>query len=158
VTIYKAKEGDVLPEFELVSTSGQSLTNHTILGRNILFFIYPKDDTSSCTKEAQSFSENKKDFIANGVEVYGVSKDSLQSHIKFISKYSLNIELLSDVNCAFISSIGAWVEKSMYGRNYMGVERTSLLVSEQGKILKIWRKVRVPGHVQEVLQNIKINV
>ena len=158
MTVYIVKEGDLLPDFDLVSTSGQSLTNHTILGRKILFFIYPKDDTSSCIKEAQGFSENKKDFTTNGVKVYGVSKDSLQSHTKFISKYSLNIELLSDINCDFISSIGAWVEKSMYGKKYMGIERTSLLVSDQGKILKIWRKVRVSGHVQEVLQNIKTNV
>jgi peroxiredoxin Q/BCP len=87
--------------------------------------------------------------------VFGISKDSIQSHNKFSSKYALTVELLSDESVHFIKSIGAWVEKKMYGKTYMGVERTSLLISEQGKVLKVWRKVRVPGHVEEVLETIK---
>ena len=157
MTSNKLQEGDLLPDFELNSTSGQSLTRTNILGKNLVFFIYPKNDTSSCTKEAQSFSKNKTAFTTNGVEVFGVSKDSLESHTKFISKHSLTIELLSDENLTFISSIGAWVEKTMYGKKYMGVERTSLLVSNSGKIIKIWRKVRVKGHITEVLEKIKQN-
>jgi peroxiredoxin Q/BCP len=148
------QEGDLLPDFELYSTSGQFLTKTNILGKNALFFIYPKDDTSSCTNEAKGFSEYKPALTANGVEVFGISKDSIESHQKFISKHSLTVELLSDENLTFISSIGAWVEKTMYGKKYMGVERTSLLVSETGKIVKIWRKVRVKGHVTEVLAKI----
>ena len=133
MTSNKLQEGDPLPDFELNSASGQSLTRTNILGKNLVFFIYPKNDTSSCTKEAQSFSKNKTAFTTNGVDV------------------------LSDENLTFISSIGAWVEKTMYGKKYMGVERTSLLVSNSGKIIKIWRKVRVKGHITEVLEKIKQN-
>lgn len=154
---YQIKEGDLLPDFQLHSTSGKLVTQKTILGKMVLLFIYPKDDTSSCTKESLAFSENNQEFTINEVDVFGVSKDSIESHRKFIAKYSLEVELLSDESVTFISSIGSWVEKTMYGKKYMGVERTSILVSEEGKILKIWRKVRVPGHVQEVLQIIREN-
>ena len=147
----KLKEGDNLPKFHIMSTNGNSKTNEDFEGKPTLFFIYPKDDTTSCTKEAKNFSDFKQKFLDIGVEVYGISKDSIESHKKFINKHSLNIELLSDAELNFITLIGAWVEKSMYGKKYMGVERTSILVSKTGKILKIWEKVRVPGHVQEVL-------
>ena len=116
---HRLQEGDLLPDFELNSTSGDSLTRNNLIGKNVVFFIYPKDNTSSCTEEAQCFSENKMAFTANGVEVFGVSKDSLTSHTKFILKNSLTIELLSDENLTFISSIGAWVEKTMYGKKYI---------------------------------------
>ena len=155
MTLKTIREGELLPDFRLISTSGEYLTKNKILGKNILFFIYPKDDTSSCTKQAIGFSENLDTFNENGVTVYGVSKDSITSHKHFIEKYSLNVELLSDESLTFISLFGAWVEKTMYGKKYMGVERTSILVSDEGKILKIWRKVKVPNHVQEVFRNIK---
>ena len=158
MTYYKVKEGDPLPDFELPSTSGNHLTKENILGKNVFLFIYPKDNTSSCTIESQGFSENIEEFYKKGVKIFGVSKDNIPSHNKFITKYSLNIELLSDGDLKFIRAIGAWTEKTMYGKKYMGVERTSILVSDQGKILKIWRKVRVPGHVQEVLLNIEQNI
>lgn len=149
--------GDLCPDFKLQSNAGRFINNNKILGKTTLFFIYPKNDTSSCTKEAQGFSDLINEFISNDVEVFGVSKDSIQSHIKFIAKYSLKVELLSDEKLEFISSIGAWVEKTMYGKHYMGVERTSVLISNNGQILKIWRKVRVPGHVQQVFDTIKEN-
>jgi peroxiredoxin Q/BCP len=154
---YKIKEGDNLPDFQLHSTSGKLVTQKTLLGKRTLLFIYLKDDTSSCIKESLAFSEHMKEFCLSGVDVLGVSKDSIKSHMKFIAKYSLEVELLSDETLTFISSIGSWAEKTMYGKKYMGVERTSILVSDDAKILKIWRKVRVPGHVQEILQIIKAN-
>ena len=152
---YSTRSGDVLPDFELISTTGKLVSKNSIAGKTVLFFIYPKDDTASCTKEAQDFSNYEAQFAELGVQVFGISKDSIQSHNKFSSKYSLTVELLSDESVDFIKSIGAWVEKQMYGKTYMGVERTSLLISDHGKLLKIWRKVRVPGHVEEVLETIK---
>ena len=146
----KVKEGDPLPEFEVISCIGKNKTKEDFIGVSTLFFIYPKNDTSSCTKEAKDFSDYNTQFLNYGVEVYGVSKDNIESHKKFINKHSLNIELLSDERLSFIKAIGSWVEKSMYGKKYMGVERTSVLVSKDGKVLKIWEKVRVKGHVQDV--------
>ena len=140
-----------LPDFQLMSTSDKIITNDYILGKKIIFFIYPKNDTSSCTKEAQSFSDSKQAFQDLGIEVFGVSKDTIASHKKFIAKHALNIELLSDESIEFLKKIGSWVEKSMYGKKYMGIDRTTFLISEHGEILKIWRKVKVSGHVQEVL-------
>ena len=145
------KEGDALPEFQIISTIGEEKTNEDFIGNATLFFIYPKNDTNSCTKEAKSFSDSKQKFLDLGIQVYGVSKDTIESHKKFTSKHALNIELLSDINLKFITAMGAWVEKSMYGKKYMGVERTTILVTKNGKIWKIWKKVRVPRHVQEVL-------
>ena len=147
--------GDLVPEFELISTTGKLVSKISITGKTVLFFIYPKDDTASCTKEAQNFSNYEAQFAELGVQVFGISKDSIQSHNKFASKYSLTLELLSDESLGFIKSMGAWVEKQMYGKTYMGVERTSLLISDHGKLLKIWRKVRVSGHVEEVVETIK---
>ena len=152
---YSIRLGNLLPDFELISTTGKLVNNNSIAGKTVLFFIYPKDDTASCIKEAQNFSNYEAQFSELGVQVFGISKDSIQSHNKFLSKYSLTVELLSDESVDFIKSIGAWVEKQMYGKTYMGVERTSLLISDYGKLLKIWRKVRVPNHVEEVLETIK---
>ena len=152
---YNIKSGDLLPDFELISTTGRLVSINSIAGKTVLFFIYPKDDTASCTKEAQNFSNYETQFAELGVQVFGISKDSIQSHNKFSSKYSFTVELLSDESVGFIKSMGAWVEKKMYGKTYMGVERTSLLISDHGKLLKIWRKVRVPGHVEEVLETVR---
>jgi peroxiredoxin Q/BCP len=155
MVIYNVRVGDLVPDFELISTSGKLVTKNSIAGKTALFFIYPKDDTKSCTKEAQNFSHYEAQFAELGVQVFGISKDSTQSHKKFSSKYNLTVELLSDESVEFIKSMGAWVEKQMYGKTYMGVERTSFLISDYGKLLKIWNKVRVPGHVEEVLKTIK---
>jgi peroxiredoxin Q/BCP len=108
---YSIKLGDLLPDFELNSTSGKLVSKNSIAGKTVLFFIYPKDDTASCTKEAQNFSNYEAQFAELGVQVFGISKDSIQSHIKFASKYSLKLELLSDESVGFIKSMGAWVEK-----------------------------------------------
>ena len=151
------EEGSVLPPFELKSSLGGTLTTNDILSKNILFFIYSKNDTNSCTKEAQSYSDYKQLFLKSGVDVVGISKDSIKSHKKFVNKYSLKLELLSDESLEFISSIGSWVEKTMYGKKYMGVERTTILIGKGGKVLKVWRKFRVSGHVPEVLKFIKQN-
>ena len=155
MTPLSIKKGDFLPKFSLESTSGELITNDKLLGKNVLLFIYPKDNTSSCTKEAQEFSSQTQYFLNGGISIFGISKDSINSHNKFISKYGLKLELLSDERLTFISAIGAWVEKSMYGKKYMGVERTTLFISKDGKILEIWRKVKVLGHVKNVLLYIK---
>ena len=147
----KITEGNVLPKFELTSTTGKTINEKDILGKNTLLFIYPKDGTKSCTLEAQEFSNCKKSFAALGIQVFGISGDSIASHKKFLNKYDLDLELLSDEDLSFIQLIGSWVEKSMYGKKYMGIERTTVLVSKEGKVLKIWRKVRVRDHVNQVL-------
>ena len=151
-------DGDFLPQFELLSTSLNVVTNKQISGKNTLLFIYPKDDTASCTKEVKDFSNCKQSFINLNLGLYGISKDNIASHKKFMLKHSLQVELLSDETISFIKAIGSWVEKSMYGKKYLGVERTSLLISKNNKIIKIWRKVKVPGHVQEVLNFAEKNV
>ena len=151
-------EGDSLPSINLKSSNGAIITNKALLNKNILFFIYPKDNSPSCTKEARGFSEYEQRFAKLGVKIYGVSNDTILSHEKFINKYSLSTELLSDESNEFISSVGAWVEKSMYGKQYMGIERTTILLSTEGKISKLWRKVRVPGHVEEVFEVVTQNL
>ena len=144
------KEGDILPKFALTSSTGDIIDNKSIAGKNTLLFIYPKDNSPSCTKEAQSFSQSHIKFRDLGVTVYGISIDSLSSHKKFISKYSLTVDLLSDETKTFVADVGCWVEKSMYGKKYMGVERTTILIAKDGTILKIWKKVKVNGHVDEI--------
>ena len=140
-----------LPEFDLLSSNDERRSKKDIIGRDTVLFLYPKDDSSSCTREAKEFSDNLDKFMQLGANVIGVSKDTIKSHKKFIEKHSLQIELLSDETITFITAVGSWIEKSMYGKTYMGTERTTILVSKTGKILNIWRKVKVPGHVQEVL-------
>ncbi len=156
--VEKVSAGTELPDFELPSSHGVLKTKNDLVGKNTVLFIYPKDDTSSCTKEAKDFSTHRSNFLELDVKVIGVSKDTVKSHNKFIDKYALDIELLSDENIEFIGSVGSWVEKSMYGKTYMGVERTTILVSKTGKIIKIWRKVKVPGHVKDVLTFTKDNL
>ena len=147
----KITEGGALPEFSLESTSGKIVKKNDILGKNTLFFIYPKNGTKSCTVEAKDFSNLKKSFVELGLRVFGISGDSITNHKKFISKNELDLELLYDENSNFINSVGSWVEKSMYGKKYMGIERTTILVDKEGQIMKIWRKVRVPEHALNVL-------
>ena len=151
-------EGDHLPSFNLKSSNGGIITNKDLFKKDILFFIYPKDNSPSCTKDAHGFSDYQRSFVKLGVKIYGVSNDTILSHEKFINKHSLSTELLSDERNEFITSVGAWVEKSMYGKQYMGIERTTILLSTEGKISKIWRKVRVPGHVEEVFKVVTQNL
>ena len=122
---------------------------------SIVLFFYPRDNTSGCTKEAKDFSENLKLFDGINVNVFGISKDSVESHEKFIKKQNLAITLLSDKNGNVCEDFGVWKEKSMYGKTYMGIERSTFIIDGNGLIVKEWRKVKVAGHVNEILEEIK---
>ncbi|MGZ8364627.1 MAG: peroxiredoxin, partial [Caulobacteraceae bacterium] len=124
-------------------------------GKPVVLYFYPKDDTSGCTKEAQDFTATIGEFNAAGADVIGVSKDSVASHGKFRQKYGLAVRLASAAEDDMVERYGAWVQKSMYGRTYMGIDRSTFLIGPDGVIRRIWRKVKVPGHVQEVLEAVK---
>jgi peroxiredoxin Q/BCP len=143
--------GDDAPAFTLPATEGRKLSLDSLKGKKVVLYFYPKDDTSGCTLEAQNFQALKTQFAAAGTEVIGVSPDALKSHDKFRSKYGLDFSLASDEDKSMLTAYGVWVEKSMYGRKYMGVERTTMLIGRDGKIARVWEKVKVPGHAQEVL-------
>ena len=145
-------EGQPMPGFELPTNGGGSVSSETLKGQAYVLFLYPKDDTSGCTKETIAFTQAVDDFAAAGVKIFGLSKDSVASHEKFVAKHDLGIPLASDVEGNLVEALGAWVEKSMYGKKYMGIDRSTFLVDQAGKIAKIWRKVKVPGHVDAVLQ------
>jgi peroxiredoxin Q/BCP len=139
------------PDFTLPATDGQSISLRTLQGTKAVIYFYPKDDTTGCTREAQDFQRLKEDFAAAETEVIGISADSVASHEKFRSKYGLDFALASDTERKVIGAYGVWVEKSMYGRKYMGVERTTVLIDRDGRVAKVWPKVKVPGHAEEVL-------
>jgi peroxiredoxin Q/BCP len=143
--------GDAAPAFELPATGGAPISLAGLKGRKAVIYFYPKDDTSGCTLEAQDFQALKGEFAQAGTEVIGVSADSVASHDKFAQKYGLDFTLASDESLTMLEAYGVWVEKSMYGRKYMGVERTTVLVDRDGRIARIWPKVKVPGHAAEVL-------
>ena len=145
------KLGDKAPNFRLATDGDGEVSLAALKGQPFVLYFYPKDDTSGCTKEAIGFSESQKKFAALGVAVVGVSKDSAASHDKFKTKHKLKIVLASDPETKTALSYGVWVKKSMYGRSYMGMERASFLVDAKGVIREIWRKVKVPGHVDAVL-------
>ncbi len=142
-------EGATFPDFSLNDQDGQSWTLADLAGSKTIVYFYPKDDTSGCTKEACEFRDAMPQF--SGAKVFGVSPDNEKSHRKFIDKFSLNFPLLADSEHALAEACGVWVEKSMYGKKYMGIERTTILLDEAGKVLKIWRKVKPEGHAAEVL-------
>ena len=148
------KEGDKIPKFSVQNSNGDIVSNTDIAGKTVVFYFYPKDDTPGCTKEGQAFTENKADFDQKKVLVYGISKCSVKKHEKFCTKYNFEHELLSDENATLCEDFGVWQEKSMYGRKYMGIVRATFLIDENGIIKKIWPKVKVPGHVEDVLANI----
>ncbi|MBV9994222.1 MAG: peroxiredoxin [Caulobacteraceae bacterium] len=143
--------GDKAPDFDLPTDEGH-VSLSALKGKPVVLYFYPKDDTSGCTAEAQGFSAAAPDFAKAGVTVIGVSKDSAASHGKFRAKYDLKIALASAKEDDVVERYGAWVEKSMYGRKYMGVDRSTFLIDGHGVIRRLWRKVKVPGHVSEVLQ------
>ena len=145
-------EGDVAPAFKLPATDGRELTLDGLKGRKVVLYFYPKDDTSGCTREAQDFDALREAFAACDTEVIGVSADGLSSHDKFKTKYGLDLTLASDEAKGALEAYGVWVEKSMYGRKYMGVERSTVLIDRDGRIARVWPKVKVPGHAQEVLE------
>jgi peroxiredoxin len=143
--------GDPAPDFDLSTDGGGQARLSDYKGRKLVLYFYPKDDTTGCTNEANGFSELAKDFAAADTTVIGVSKDSVKSHDKFKAKYGLDFTLASDVEGKVVEAYGSWVEKSMYGRKYMGIDRSTFLIDGEGRIRKLWRKVKVRGHVAEVL-------
>jgi peroxiredoxin Q/BCP len=146
--------GAKAPDFDLAGANGP-IRLADLKGQPVVLYFYPKDDTSGCTKEAQAFSALSSDFAKVGATVVGVSKDSLASHAKFTAKYDLTIQLGSDPEGQVIEAYGAWVEKSMYGRTYMGIERSTFLIAADGTLSRIWRKVKVPGHAEAVLEVVR---
>ena len=143
--------GDKAPAIKVTSSDG-STVDLSSPGQTIVLYFYPKDDTSGCTLEAQNFTQLAPDFKKAGVKVVGVSRDPMKKHEKFINKYDLAVPLASDEDGKISHAFGTWVEKSMYGRKYMGMERATYLIGADGKVLRTWRKVKVPGHAQEVLK------
>lgn len=145
------QDGDKAPDFEMPAEDGASLTLSSLKGKPVVLYFYPKDDTSGCTAQARDFTRLAPDFRKAGVEVIGVSPDSVASHVKFRKKYDLAVRLATDADKAVANAYGVWVEKSMYGRRYMGIERSTFLIDKRGLIAKSWRKVKVPGHADAVL-------
>ena len=144
-------EGDKAPALNVRASDGSSI-NLASPGQLLVLYFYPKDDTSGCTREAQDFTALASDYATAGVKVVGVSRDPMKSHAKFIGKYGLAVPLISDEDGKISEAFGTWVEKSMYGRKYMGMERATYLIGADGRVLKAWRKVKVPNHAAEVLK------
>lgn len=145
------KEGDMAPAVDLPGDGGGRITSAALTGRPYVIYFYPKDDTPGCTLEAQDFNARLADFTAAGTTVIGLSKDSVKSHDKFCRKHGLGIILASDEAGHVSEDYGVWGEKSMYGRTYMGIERTTVLIDGEGKVARVWNKVSVKGHADEVL-------
>jgi thioredoxin-dependent peroxiredoxin len=143
--------GDPVPDVAFEGPEGGPVTLKAWAGKPLVLYFYPKDDTSGCTKEAQDFTELAPEFAAAGVALLGVSKDSPKKHKAFTEKYGLKVPLGTDAEGALLEAFGAWVEKSMYGRKYMGIDRSTFLIGKDGRIAREWRKVKVPGHAKEVL-------
>lgn len=149
------QEGKKAPDFSLPGEGGQTIKLKDFMGKPLVLYFYPKDDTSGCTREAIEFTAALKDFKKAGADVVGVSKDTPKKHDSFKAKHKLGVALASDEEGAMIKGYGSWVEKSLYGRKYMGIDRSTFLIDGKGVIRKIWRKVAVPGHVEAVLEAVK---
>jgi len=147
-----ANEGDLAPDVTLTMTDGTTRKLSDWRGKALVLYFYPKDDTPGCTTEAQAFTAAIGDFAAAGAAVVGVSKDKPAKHAKFIGKYDLKVELASDVDDSVCEAFGTWIEKSLYGRKYMGIDRATFLIDKDGRIARVWRKVKVAGHADEVLK------
>ena len=147
-------EGAAAPDFELAGADGP-VRLADFKGKAVVLYFYPKDDTTGCTSEALQFSAEVEEFAKAGAVIVGVSKDSAASHAKFRKKHDLTVELAADPTGETVEAYGAWVEKSMYGRKYMGIDRSTFLIGPDGRIIRIWRKVKVPGHVESVLEAAK---
>ena len=147
--------GDKVPEFNASVDGDTQFTIADAIGKNLILYFYPKDDTPGCTKEAIEFSEKFDAFNEHKTIILGVSRDSIKKHDKFICKYDLRNHLISDEDGSLCETFGTWVEKKMYGKSYMGIERATFLINTKGEIAHIWRRVKVPGHVEDVLATIK---
>ena len=147
-------DGDKAPDFELSAADGKPVHLANFAGRKLVLYFYPKDDTSGCTKQAIDFNALRAEFAKAGTDIVGVSPDSVASHLKFRKKYDLALSLASDEAKHTLNAYGVWTQKSMYGRKYLGVERTTFLIKD-GRIARIWRKVSVPGHAEQVLEAAK---
>ena len=147
-------EGDQVPNLMASLSDGRSI-NLAAPGTPLLLYFYPKDDTSGCTREAQDFTALADDFAAAGAMVVGVSRDDMKKHDKFIAKYDLKVPLASDADGAISDAFGTWVQKSMYGRKYMGMERSTFLIDAGGRVAKAWRQIKVPGHAEAVLAAVR---
>jgi peroxiredoxin Q/BCP len=145
-------EGDKAPAITVTASDGSSV-NLAAPGQPLVLYFYPKDDTSGCTREAQDFTAMADAYRKAGVRVIGVSRDPMKSHEKFIEKYGLAVPLVSDEDGRISEAFGTWVEKSMYGRKYMGMERATYLIGADGHVLRAWRKVKVPNHARDVLES-----
>ncbi len=145
---------DKAPDFTLSANGGQNITLSAFKGKKIVLYFYPKDDTPGCTKEACSFKDNYQAFLDKNTVIIGISKDTVAKHEKFISKYDLPFPLVSDEEGKVCALYGTWVEKNMYGRKYMGIDRATFLIDQDGIVQDIWRKVKVPGHVEKVLDKV----
>ncbi len=144
--------GAMAPDFNLPADNGETMSLSSLKGKQVVLYFYPKDDTSGCTKEAVEFSGLLEDFAAANTVILGVSPDSVAKHDKFKAKHDLTVTLLADEDRQAIEAYGVWVEKSMYGKKYMGVDRSTFLIDADGRIAKAWRKVKVPGHAEAVLE------
>lgn len=147
--------GDLAPDFSLPTDGGGTLSLAELKGRKVVLYAYPKDDTGGCTKEAISFNALRGEFAAAGAVVIGISPDPVKKHDRFKKKYDLSFPLVADEAREMLERYGIWVEKSMYGRKYLGVERTTYLIDESGRIARIWPKVKVAGHAEEVLEAVR---
>ena len=145
------EEGKAAPDFSMAASGGRSVSLGAMKGKPFVLYFYPKADTPGCTKEAQGFQEALGALGAIGVDVVGVSKDSVKALDKFAAKYGLTFPLASDPEGGVVEAYGAWVEKSMYGKTYMGIDRSTVLIDKAGNIARIWRKVKVPGHAADVM-------
>lgn len=149
------EEGKKAPDFELPDADGKTIRLSKLKGHPVVVYFYPKDDTSGCTAEAKGFTCLIDSFRNAGADVIGISPDSPEKHRKFREKYDLGVRLLADEERKAAEAYGVWVEKSMYGRRYMGIERSTFLIDDKGKVAHAWRKVRVPGHAEEVLEAVQ---
>lgn len=148
-------DGAAAPDFTLPQDGGDDVTLGDLRGRTVVLYFYPKDDTGGCTKEAIAFTEHLGEFEAAGAVVYGISKDTVAKHGKFRAKHDLGVGLLSDADSDMCERYGVWGEKQMYGKTYMGIERTTFVIDGTGTIRRVWRKVKVPGHAAEVLEAVR---
>jgi thioredoxin-dependent peroxiredoxin len=144
--------GDIAPDFTLAESGGGTRSLHDLRGRSVILFFYPKDDTPGCTKEACSFRDSYADYQGIDAEILGISRDDVKSHDKFTAKYNLPFPLLADLDHQVSEAYGAWGEKSLYGRKYMGMIRTTYLIDTEGKVQQVWTKVKPAGHAHEVLK------